>query len=246
MTSGEIASPVPDSARPLIGVTTYHREVEGRPRFTLPAAYVDAVREAGGAVVLLAPGESSVADLLPRLDGLVLTGGGDLDPAFGAPPHPATYFTSPERDGFEVELARAAIAQARPMLAICRGLQILNSAFGGTLHAHLPEAVGREVSHRLSQDEATEHGVEIEPASALAEVLGANALDAVPSWHHQCIDRLGEGLRPVARAPDGVVEAVEVADELPLLAVQWHPELERPGTPGRRLFECLVEWSRER
>ena len=228
---------------PLIGITTYHREAEGRPRFTIPSSYVDAVRDAGGTAVLLAPGESSPGDLLDRLDGLVLTGGGDLDPAFGAPPHPATYFTCPERDAFEIALVDAALARETPTLAICRGMQILNAARGGSLHPHLVERVGETVIHRLSQDEAAAHAVEIAAGSLLAEAQGATHVETVPSWHHQCVQALGEGLRAVAWAPDGVVEAVESASAR-LLAVQWHPELAPVGSAGRRLFDRLVGWAR--
>lgn len=224
-------------------MTTYHRETEGRARFTLPAAYVDGVREAGGLPVLLAPGAPSTPGLLERLDGLVLTGGGDLDPAHGAPAHPATYFTCPDRDAFEIELVVGAIELRLPTLAICRGLQILNAAFGGSLHAHLPETLGEAVRHRRDQDGAVDHPVAIADDSGLARVLGQGSLASVPSWHHQAIDRLGSGLKPVAWASDGVVEAVELVDERPLLAVQWHPELEPIGAPGRQLFDHLMVWA---
>ena len=227
---------------PLIGITTYHREPAGRPRFTIPSSYVDAVRDAGGTAVLLAPGESSPAALLERLDGLVLTGGGDLDPAFGAPAHPSTYFTCPERDAFEIDLVNVALARETPTLAICRGMQILNAARGGSLHPHLADVVGEDVVHRVSQDEAAAHPVEIAADSLLAVAQRATRAEAVPSWHHQCVDALGEGLRAVAWAADGVVEAVESASSR-LLAVQWHPELAPVGSPGRRVFAQLVGWA---
>lgn len=209
----------------------------------LPAAYVDAVRDAGGLPVLLAPGETAVEPLLHRLDGLVLTGGGDLDPAYGAAPHPATYFTSPQRDAFEIELVEGAIDRSLPTLAICRGLQILNAARGGTLHAHLPEVVGDAVVHRRDQDAAAAHHVEIDSGSRLARTLGAEVLADVPSWHHQSIHQVGEGLNPVAFAADGIIEAIELVNEGPLLAVQWHPELEPAEGAGRRLFDQLIAWA---
>jgi putative glutamine amidotransferase len=226
-----------------IGVTTYRRETEGRERFTLPAAYVNAVREVGAVAVLLAPGDAAPEALLARLDGLVLSGGGDLDPRYsGAEAHTTVYGTCPERDAFEIALARAAVASDLPTLAICRGLQVLNVARGGTLHAHLPDVVGDEVAHRSSQVEATSHPVRIAEDSALAGVLGGEALAGVPSWHHQAVARLGDGLTPIAWAADGVIEAVALAGARRLTAVQWHPELDMaPRAPGRRLFERLVQ-----
>jgi putative glutamine amidotransferase len=229
-------------ARRWIGVTTYRRERESRERFTLPAAYVDAVRAVGGVAVLLSPGDAAPEELLARLDGLVLSGGGDLDPRLsGAAVHGAVYGTCSERDEFEIALGRAAIAQGAPTLAICRGLQIVNVARGGTLHGHLPDIVGETVPHRASQLEATAHAVQLAPASGLADALDAERLTGVPSWHHQAIDRLGDGLTPIGWAPDGVIEAVELAEAPALTAVQWHPELDMAlGAPGRRLFERLV------
>ncbi len=229
-------------SRRWIGVTTYRREREGRERFTIPAAYVDAVRAAGGVAVLLSPGEAAPDALLARLDGLVLSGGGDLDPRFsGAAQHGTVYGTCSERDEFEIALANAAVAQGAPTLAICRGLQVLNVARGGTLHGHLPDVVGEAVPHRASQLEATGHPVRIAADSALAATLEGDQLGRVPSWHHQAIDALGAGLTPVAWAEDGVIEAVELRGAPLLTAVQWHPELDlAPGAAGLRLFERLI------
>lgn len=229
--------------RPWIGVTTYHRELEGRPRFQLPSAYVDAVRRAGGLPVLLAPGEAGAAELLDRLDGLLFTGGGDLDPEhFGGERHPHTYFVCRERDGFELALMRAALERATPTLAVCRGTQVLNVAQGGALHAHVEDVVGRTVLHRASQSEPTGHPVRIEPGSRLAGLLGRAELEEVASWHHQAVSRLGRGLRAVAWAPDGTVEALELEGAPQLLAVQWHPELEEDArSPQAALFRALVE-----
>jgi putative glutamine amidotransferase len=235
------------SRRPLIGITTYHRERSGRERFHLPAAYVDAVRLGGGLPVLLPPGDPQPDEILASLDGLVLCGGGDIDPALfgGVSGHEAVYSTCSERDGFELALVRDALARRTPLLAICRGLQVLNVALGGDLHVHLPDVVGDSVAHRVSREQHNLHPVRIETGCALAAVLGAGALD-VASWHHQAIDRLGEGLRPVAWAADGTVEAVELAGRPEVLAVQWHPELQAadPESPQRRLFEALVAGAR--
>ena len=227
-------------SRPLIGITTYHRETAGRSRFTLPSAYVDALRAANGLGVLLTPGEAEPEELLARLDGLVLSGGGDLDPAsYGAACHARVYSVSPERDAFEIALLRGALERGLPTLAICRGLQILNVALGGELHPHLPDVVGEAIAHRASQTEAVSHPVRLEAGSRLAARLGSS-LPAVPSWHHQAVSRLGTGLRPVAWAPDDVIEAVELEGEAQVVAVQWHPELAGARAHGRGLFEELV------
>jgi putative glutamine amidotransferase len=227
-------------SRPLIGITTYHRETAGRSRFTLPSAYVDALRAANGLGVLLTPGEAEPEELLARLDGLVLSGGGDLDPAsYGAVCHARIYSVSPERDAFEIALLRGALERGLPTLAICRGLQILNVALGGELHPHLPDVVGEAIAHRASQTEAASHPVRLETGSRLAGRLGSS-LPAVPSWHHQAVSRLGTGLRPVAWAPDDVIEAVELEGEAQVVAVQWHPELAGALAHGRGLFEELV------
>ncbi len=233
-------------AAPLIGVTTYHREREGRPRFTLPDAYVEAVRDAGAIPVLLTPGEARARELLARLDGLVLSGGGDLDPrGFGGADHDSVYFVCGERDDFERDLVRTALSLETPMLAICRGLQLLNVALGGDIHVHLPDVVGEDVPHRESQDAPTRHGVRVAPGSRLAGQLGGDRLDEVASWHHQAVARLGEGLAPVAWAPDDTVEALELDGAPQVAAVQWHPELQiEAGSPQRRLFSWLVGLAR--
>lgn len=239
--------------RPLIGVTTYHRDLGahapgGRTRFHLPAAYVDAVRATGGVALLLPPGDEDPSQALEALDGLVLCGGGDIEPErYGGRGHEAQYATCGERDAFEIALVEAALARATPLLAICRGLQVLNVALGGDLHAHLPDVVGEEVSHRVSRERHSYHAVRIEPASQLAVQLERVELE-VASWHHQAIARLGSGLRAVAWAEDGTVEAVELAGRPEVVAVQWHPELHahEPGSPHRRLFEALMEQARRR
>lgn len=229
--------------RPLIGVTTYHREGEERPRFFVPAAYIDAVRGCGGRPVLLPPGDEDPAALLDDVDGILLCGGGDLDPARfgGASGHGAQYSTCPERDAFEVALVEACIARQTPTLAICRGLQVLNVARGGGLHVHLPDVVGEAVPHRASVERHTEHPVRLDSGSRLAALLGTEVI-RVASWHHQAVDRLGAGLRAVAWADDGTVEALEVEGCPALWAVQWHPEIQvdEPDGRQRRLFEALV------
>ena len=233
--------------RPLIGITCYHREGVARPRFGVPASYVDAVRAGGGRPVLLPAGDDDPAALLDAVDGVVLCGGGDIDPSRfgGAASHDAIYATCSERDGFELALVHECLRRGTPTLAICRGLQVLNVALGGDLHVHLPDVVGESVAHRVSREHHTRHLVRIDSSSRLAAVLGAAEV-MVASWHHQAIDRLGAGLRAVAWAEDGTVEAVEVESSPAMLAIQWHPELQfhEPDRRQLRLFEELMALAR--
>ncbi len=232
--------------RPRIGITTYHRSGEDRLAFSLPSAYVDGVRAVEGLPVLLPPGESRPADLLDAVDALVFGGGGDLHPRHhGGGEHDTNYSVDGERDDFEMELMRAALERRIPVLAICRGLQVLNVVRGGGLHAHLPDVIGEDVLHRVSQDEHTHHGVRIEADAALVQVYGTLDL-TVASWHHQAVSTLGEGLRAVAWAEDGVVEALEDPSRPELLAVQWHPELQlEADSPQLALFRALVVKARK-
>ncbi len=233
--------------RPLIGITTYHRDRGERHRYQVPASYVDAVRLSGGLPVLLPPGEADPHELLDAIDGLLLCGGGDIDPArfAGRSGHAAQYATCAERDDFEFALVQASLDRGLPLLAICRGLQVLNVALGGDLHVHVADVVGEQVPHRLSQDRHTLHPVRLDPESRLAALLGAASVE-VASWHHQAVDRLGTGLRAVAWAPDGTIEAVELDGRADVLAVQWHPELQvaEEASPHRRLFGELAERAR--
>ncbi|MCP3919910.1 MAG: gamma-glutamyl-gamma-aminobutyrate hydrolase family protein [bacterium] len=224
---------------PLIGITTYGRDERGR--FTLPGEYVDCVRRAGGLALCLAPGEPDPARWLARLDGIVFCGGGDLAPeAFGGTSSEITRDPDPERDRTELELARLVLDEELPSLWICRGLQLLNVVRGGTLIEHLPDAVGTRVTHDLPPHEPVVHELAVDAGSRLAHTLGATALDGV-SWHHQAIEALGSGLHTVARAVDGVIEAVELADAPWCQAVQWHPELSAAEDPvQRRLFDALL------
>jgi putative glutamine amidotransferase len=228
---------------PRIGITTYGRD-EGE-RFCLPAAYVEAVRRAGGVPLLLPPGEDHPERVLEVVDGLILAGGGDVDPAhYGGENHPTLYMVDPERDRFELRLARAAVDHRLPVLGICRGCQVLNVAWGGDLVPHLPEEDSAPVRHRLPPRVPTDHSVRVDPASRLAAVLGQFELP-VRSWHHQAVRRVAPGWRAVAWAPDGTVEAVEWQQEPWAVGVQWHPELTQDQAPHRRLFEELVRTARE-
>lgn len=239
--------------RPLIGITTYPPSRGGR--YVLPAEYVASVRRAGGEPVLLPPGTVDqpvdVGALLRRLDGVVLAGGGDLDPAtYGGAGHETIYALHPPRDRDELAMVHDLLEREAPTLAICRGSQVLNVALGGTLVTHLPDVVpdpdGGGVLHRIEPPEPQEiatptpHEVTVEAGCHLAEVMAATVVTPM-SWHHQSIDRLGDGLRVVARAPDGVIEATELAGHPWLLSVQWHPELTAADDPTQqRLFDALV------
>jgi len=227
---------------PLIGITTYARDESNK--VGLPAEYIDSVRRAGGCAVLLPPGEPHVDAALERLDGLIIAGGGDIDPScYGGKSHPDVYMVDHERDELELGLARRVIETGLPTLCICRGAQILNVALGGTLHVHLPEVFGDQVSHRLPPREPTPHPVAVEPESRLAEVIRETRPEPM-SWHHQAICEVADGLQVTAHAPDGVIEAVEYPEHPLLLAVQWHPELSAAeDAVQQRLFDELVRVS---
>ena len=227
------------STRPLIGLTTHAPNEEGH--FHLSAHYVEAVRRAGGIAVLLPPGDERPDEILARLDGLIFTGGGDVEPAlYGAAEHEASYGMNAERDRAEGDLIRAAIAGEKPMLCICRGVQILNVALGGTLQQHLPDVVGEDTLHRAPPREPVPHAVNIEPGTLLAKTIGAT--ECTPdSWHHQAVDQPGRGLKPIAHAPDGTIEALAHESHPWLVAVQWHPELTAAEDPAQQaLFNGLV------
>lgn len=236
----------PGAERPLIGITTYGRGEDGRYR--LPAAYVEAVRRAGGVAVLLPPGDAEVEELVARLDGFVLAGGGDVAPSlYGGEAHPEVARVDPERDAFEIALVRAAVALEIPALSICRGCQVLNVALGGTLHPHLPDVVGEKLAHRESSPDGEErHAVDVEPGSRLAAVM--EAMRPVPvSSHHQAPAEVPAPLRVVARAEDGAIEAIEMPAHPWMIGVQWHPELSAAGDPSQqRLFDSLVAAARDR
>ena len=231
--------------KPLIGVTTSELRPSsagtlrrhGEPphaEMALGMTYLRAIEEAGGMPVVLPP-LGDAAAFVDRLDGICLSGGPDLDPdAYGAPErHTELGPTEPGLDEFELELARAADACGLPILGICRGAQALNVARGGTLHQHLP-------GHRQTEPAtATTHTVHVEPGSRLARIAGAGVL-RVNSFHHQAVDALGRGLRPVARSADGIVEAIEEPGPRLVLGVQWHAEGLIAQPRHRALFDELV------
>ena len=237
MTKASGLKPLP---QPIIGITTYGRDERGR--YTLPSEYVTAVERAGGVPVLIPPLPALAARYLALADGFVLAGGGDLDPAhYGGDGHETLYGVDAQRDALELELARRIVERRVPSLAVCRGLQVLNVALGGTLIEHLPAVVGEDVLHRAPPREPTPHAVRVKAGSRLAQVAGATEF-APMSWHHQAVRTLAPGLEAVATAPDGTIEAVELPAHPWLLAVQWHPELTAQRDPAQqRLFDALIQ-----
>jgi putative glutamine amidotransferase len=230
--------------RPLIGITTYSQPEVSWGHWTVPSAlvplsYVTAVDRAGGRPLLVPPVDDGVGETLDVLDGIVFSGGDDLDPgSYGADAHPETRGTAPQRDDAELALLTAALERDLPVLAVCRGSQILNVARGGDLVQHLPEVVGHE-GHRPTPGTFAEHDVTLADGSRLADVLGGDHAP-VKSHHHQGYGRLGEGLREAAWAEDGTIEAVEDPSKRFALGVLWHPE----EGEDARLFEALVAEAR--
>lgn len=237
---------------PLVGITGRTRRAPASsgpeaPIFSVTHEYVRAVEAAGGVPVVLPvvdPGRAGV--MVARLDALVLTGGGDVDPACygGDVNHPSVHGVERDRDDFEIALVRSARGARLPTLAICRGLQVTNVAFGGDLIVDVVSQVGDAVEHSRRGDASFEahQAVTVDPGSRLAAVLETDEV-RINALHHQAVDRCAEGFRPVAWALDGVVEAIEPRDDgWPLLAVQWHPEyLAVAGdVHARRLFARLV------
>ena len=231
--------------RPVIGITTYGRDEDNR--FRLPCLYVDAVRRAGGVAILIPPGEEHGEEILSIVDGVILAGGGDIDPAlYGGTKHETIYSVDAERDQSEMALARHLAGSNVPTLGICRGHQVINVALGGTLYEHLPDVVGDRVIHRLPPREATQHPIAVAEGSRLASLLGETSFVAA-SWHHQGIRTLASGLLAVAQAPDGTIEGCEMHSHPWFFSVQWHPELTAHASPTQqRLFDSLVEACRQR
>lgn len=224
-----MASSVCDG-RPVVGLTTYLEQArqgvwDVRASF-LPAQYVEHVTACDAAAVLLPPQsapDESAAAVVDGLDALILTGGLDVQPElYGADRHPATDPPRPDRDAWELALLRQAIDRGIPVLGICRGLQLINVAFGGTLHQHLPDLIGSD-RYRLGGGRFAVTTVEVAAGTRLAGLIGAGPAD-VRSYHHQGADRIGDGLVVTARSADGVVQALEGAGDAFLVAVQWHPE----------------------
>jgi gamma-glutamyl-gamma-aminobutyrate hydrolase PuuD len=227
--------------RPVIGITS-ETQVARFGAWELPSAlvpldYVDAVERAGGRPLIVPPSEDGIDETLDALDGLVVSGGPDVDPAaYGAEPHPQTR-TQPTRDAGELALLRAALERDLPTLAICRGSQLLNVVRGGDLVQHLPETVGDD-KHKQTPGTFSEHGVRVDLDSRLGSLVGNH--DPVKSHHHQGFGRVGEGLRESAWAEDGTLEAIEDPTRRFAVGVLWHPEAGEDAA----LFDALVQEAR--
>ena len=227
----------------MIGITTYVTQAQwsywDEEAVLVPAAYVQALERAGGRPVLIPPSEHGIEETLDAVDGLVFSGGSDLDPdLYDQEPHDETFGVVPERDRAELALLEAALARDLPVLAVCRGSQVLNVARGGDLVQHLPDLVGDE-KHKHTPGTFADHDITLQPGTRLASLLGDHA--PVKSHHHQGFGRVGDGLRVAAHAEDGTIEAVEDPSRRFALGVLWHPE----AGEDLRLFEELVDAARE-
>ena len=228
--------------RPLIGITSYAEQIRWgvwiEEAALVPLAYVKAVEHAGGRALVVPPTEEGLDETLDALDGVIFSGGGDLDPSlYDAEPHPETDAPKEARDAAELRMLQAALDRDMPVLAICRGSQVLNVARGGDLVQHLPDEVGHE-RHKHEPGSFSDHEVEVAEGSRLGSLLGDRA--PVKSHHHQGYGRIGEGLRSVAWAEDGIVEGLEDPEKRFALGVLWHPE----EGEDFALFKGLVEEAR--
>lgn len=230
---------------PVVGITAYAEharwgEAWDMPATLLPRYYVDSVA-ATGAVPLLLPPVPGIAGALDRLDGLLLAGGGDIDPGrYGAPTGTHTAGVQEARDTAEADLLDGALTRGLPVLGVCRGMQLLNVCRDGTLHQHVPDVVGN-TEHRRRKGIFDTHPVTVAEHSRTARILGRTRLD-VPTYHHQSVADLGRNVTATAWAEDGTVEALEYTDVPDVLGVQWHPEM--GADPA--LFDWLTERAAER
>jgi putative glutamine amidotransferase len=261
------------SPAPVIGITSGRGKVDGNATIRLGEAYVNAVLKAGGLPLLLPVSELPVEAVLPHLDGLLFTGGGDINPVrFNGVPHPGVYGVDDLRDEMEIALVHAAVNSGLPFLAICRGIQVVNVALGGTLYTHISDQLPGALHHEFDEDRPRDylaHPVKVEDGSLLAKLLGgtrpctpspllvSRSVTGVPkrygcsetsqimvnSLHHQGIQQVAAGLRPVAVAEDSLVEAVELRGHPFGLAVQWHPEALLRLEAMQALFCGLVKAS---
>jgi gamma-glutamyl-gamma-aminobutyrate hydrolase PuuD len=230
--------------RPMIGITSYAQPARWGawelPAALVPLYYVESVERAGGRALVVPPSTDAVDETLDVLDGIVFSGGIDIDPSvYGAARHPATDPAQAHRDAGELALLERALERDLPTLAICRGFQLLNVLRGGDLVQHLPEEVGHE-GHRETPGVFSEHPVEVREGTRLAGIIGARH-DGVSSSHHQGVGRVGEGLVETAWAADGALEGLEDPSKRFAVGVLWHPEMEE----DKRLFEALVAEARD-
>ncbi len=227
---------------PVIGITTFGQNEYGN--YCSHHAYVNAVRLAGGLPVLLPPGEPDPAAILNVVDGLIFTGGGDIEPAtYNGDLHPTIARVDPQRDAFELTLARLVLNTDIPVLGICRGLEVLVVTSGGTLVSHIPDEYGEVVEHTKDRIHTSEHRVQIMPESRLATMIGTTEATIV-SWHHQAARIVPPGWRITAYAADGLIEALEHEHHPWAIALQWHPELSLNDPLQQRIFQALVKAAR--
>jgi putative glutamine amidotransferase len=242
MGSRRKVSSMAQGTKPIVGITTYAEAAAwgawNVPTALIPLTYVEAVEAAGGRPLLVPPSDDGIDETLDVLDGIIFSGGSDLDPdTYGAESHPETNGVRPERDSAELALMCAALERDLPMLAICRGIEIMNVACGGDLVQHLPDVVGDE-RHKHTPGVFADHDVRVDGSSRLGGILGERA--PVKSHHHQGVGRIGEGLVETAWAEDGTVEGLEAPNRTFALGVLWHPEEHE----DRKLFEELVAEAR--
>ena len=229
---------------PVIGITTFGQNEYGN--YCSHHAYVEAVRLAGGLPVLLPPGEPDPAAILNVVDGLIFTGGGDIDPAtYNGDLHPTIARVDPQRDAFELTLARLVLNTDIPVLGICRGLEVLVVTSGGTLVSHIPDEYGEVVAHTRDRIHTSEHRVQIMPESRLAKMIGTTE-ETIVSWHHQAARTAPTGWQVTAYAADGLIEALEHEHHPWAIALQWHPELSLNDPLQQRIFQALVKAARNR
>lgn len=226
-----------------IGIVAYASSKD-TGKVVAPVDYIHAVERAGADVLITPPGPAAPR-ILDVVSGLVMVGGGDICPSrYRAQPHKSCYGIDPVRDESELAVFDAALKRRVPILAICRGMQLINVAMGGTLHQHLPDVVGETVSHRVVRDVdlvSVDHEVRLDPTCTVASVCGAPRIP-VASTHHQAVDTMGTGVRAVGWAEDGVIEAITLDGHPQVLAVQWHPELTAAKDPRQQnLFGWLVK-----
>jgi len=234
--------------RPIVGITTYVEPARwgqwDLPAALIPLSYVRSVEAAGGRALLVPPSDDGIEETLDALDGLILSGGADLDPAtYGAEPHPATVGIRGDRDRSELALLEGALTRDMPVLAVCRGSQILNVARGGDLVQHLPEVVGDD-THKERLGEFSDHDVDVSADSRLGAIVGERV--PIKSSHHQGFGRVGDRLVATAWADDGTIEALEDPGRRFALGVLWHPEEGEDAALFRALVEEAQAYRRER
>ena len=234
-------------SQPLIGITAGHSKNKfGMPQVHLLRTYVDATIAAGGVPVIIPSelAESNWELLYDKLDGVIFSGGADIDPKlFDGKPHETIYGIDAERDALEFKLIRHMVEDTKPIFAICRGMQVFNVAMGGSLHTHLADDLGEAVIHDTPKEKPRNyetHQVRVEEGTMLADILGEPIL-GVNSWHHQGVKDIPAIFKETAWSPDGLVEGMEIPEHPFALAVQWHPEWMQDQAPMRNLFTAFIQ-----